>query len=436
MYSLKQRLHRNLLITVTLVMVILISMIHQGIKNLTQEYVTSRLQHDADSLVAALHQGVDGLWLLPHERMSTVYNRVQSGHFYLVLVGTQRLRSRSLFDIDIDLSDITPSSSHCYLVTVVASEQWMACLQKVVKKGREISIWVAEDISPLEDAQQKFMLFAIGSVIFAIVILLLVQYYILQRGFSPLEQVREAIKRLQRGVSDITLRQLPTEILPLVKEIDRLLMQLSNRVERSRNALGNLAHELKRPLQRYRTQLEMLTPEQRVEADAILQNINDIVERELKRARIVGVATPGRHTVIDEDLPELINVMRSIYPEKSFEAKYAKNLILPHDRDDILELLGNLLDNAGKYAKRNITIDIETMTKGWRITIDDDGEGVTQNALKTISDRGVRLDESIHGHGLGLSICKDIVESYHGEITFETGRLGGLGVVVYFPGVE
>lgn len=436
MYSLKQRLHRNLLITVTLVMVILISMIHKGIKNLTQEYVTSRLQHDADSLVAALYKGSDGHWLLPHERMSTVYNRVHSGHYYLVLAGTQRIRSRSLFDTEIDLSDIVHNPSHCYLMNVTGPEQWMACLQKVVKKGREISIWVAEDISPLEQAQQQFMLFTVGSVISAIVILLLVQYHILQRGFSHLEQVREAIKGLRRGVNDIDLHQLPNEILPLVKEIDRLLVQLGNRVQRSRNALGNLAHELKRPLQRYRTHLETLPPEKRAEAGSILQDINCMVDRELKRARIVGVATPGRHTVIDEDLPELIKVMRSIYPEKIIEANYVKDLILPHDRDDILELLGNLLDNASKYANKNISIDIEKMIEGWRITIEDDGEGVTQEALKTISDRGVRLDESIQGHGLGLSICKDIVESYSGEMTFETAMLGGLGVIVSFPNIE
>jgi len=436
LYSLKKKLRRNLLITVTVVMVVLISMIHQGIKNLTKEYVASRLQHDVDSLVAAMHQESDGHWVLPQERMSTVYNRVQSGHYYLVLVGTQSIRSRSLFDTEIDLSVITPRPDHCYLMEVTGPEQWMACLQKVVKKGMEISIWVAEDISPLEDTQQEFMLFAVGSVISAIVILLLMQYHILQHGFSHLEQVREAIKRLHRGMDDITLHQLPTEILPLVKEIDRLLVQLSNRVQRSRNALGNLAHELKRPLQRYRTQLETLPPEQRVEAGSILQDINSMVDRELKRARIVGVATPGRHTVIDADLPELIKVMRSIYPEKIIEARYTKNLMLPHDRDDILELLGNLLDNAGKYAKKNISIEIEKMEEGWRITIEDDGEGVTRESLNIISDRGVRLDESAQGHGLGLSICKDIVESYSGELKFTPSMLGGLGVIVYFPDIE
>jgi len=417
-------------------MIVLISVLYQGIRNLTQDYVISRLQHDADSLVAALHQNSEGLWSLPTERMSTVYNRVQSGHYYLVTVNTQTIRSRSLFDTDVELPGSAPDKNRCYPMDGPGGQRWMTCLQKLVKKGSTFTLWVAEDISPQEKALQGFMLFAVGAVIFTVIVLLLMQYHILQRGFSQLENAREAIRRMHLGKHDMFLDKLPIEISPLVDEIDRLLRQLSNRVQRSRNALGNLAHELKRPLQRYRSQLGALSIEQRIEGDAILQEINAIVERELKRARIVGVATPGRHTVIDDDLPHLVKIMQSLYPDKIIETNYAKNLVLPHDRDDILELLGNLLDNACKYAIRNISICVQRIDQGWQISIEDDGKGVTPNALKAISDRGVRLDENVHGHGLGLSICKDIVESYSGQMIFEAAKSGGLAAVVFFPDIE
>jgi signal transduction histidine kinase len=407
--------------------------IYQGIKDLTRDYVISRLQHDADSVIAALMLDQDGLWHLPSDRLSTVYTRVRSGHYYLVSIAEQTIVSRSLFDIDIEVPQIAQGDRHCFAMSAPKQEQWMVCLQKIMKSDNAITIWVAEDISPLEKAQVQFLLFALGALALTIIALLFFQYRILQRGFSQLERVRESIGQMHLDGTGLSNNELPIEILPLVTEIERLLSQLSTRVQRSRNALGNLAHELKRPLQRYKSQLETLNPEQRNEGDSILQDIQSVVDRELKRARIVGVSTPGRHTVIDDDLPHLVQVIEAVYPGKSIEMKYSKNLIIPHDRDDILELLGNLLDNACKFARQRISISIESCDQGWRVCIEDDGEGVTERDLNIITDRGVRLDESTQGHGLGLSICRDIVESYSGHMQFTVAELGGLSVTVFLP---
>ncbi len=435
MYSLKQQLHRNLFITVTISMIVLLSVFYYGIQKLTHDYVASRLQHDIDSIIAALDLDQEGLWQLSQERLSTVYQRIRSGHYYLVAVNDQRLRSRSLFDTEVTLSDVEQGKKYCYVAALHNKEQCLICMQYVKKKGSKITIWIAEDISPLKQTQQRFMTFAIVSVILTIVFLLFMQYHILQRGFDRLEHVREAICRMHLGVDNISEMVLPKEVMPLVEEIRRLLKQLSLRVQRSRNALGNMAHELKRPLQRFQSQLETQNSKQRLESESILRDIQSVVERELKRARIVGVSTPGRQAVIDEDMSHLIRVIQSIYPEKKIEASYPEYLTLPHDRDDMLELLGNLLDNACKYATSKVAIRFEIVDKGWTLTIEDDGKGVTPEALKTISDRGVRLDESIQGHGIGLSICKDIVDTYSGEMTFDNSRMGGLTVLVFFPDI-
>jgi len=417
-------------------MAVLFTVLYNGIRQLTEDYVISRLQHDTDSIIAGLQLEKDGNWRLPQERMPTIYQRVQSGHYYVVVINEQRIRSRSLFDIEIDLPVTNKSEYHCHTTTILKSEAWLACVQQVKKNESKIAIWVAEDISSLEKTQRHFLSLAVGTIMFTVLVLLLSQYYILKRGFKQLDKVRNAIKHLHLGTKDVTSLNPPLEILPLVKEIDRLLAQLSQRVKRSRNALGNLAHELKRPLQRYSSQLQTLNSEQRLEGDSILTDIQSVVERELKRARIVGIATPGRYTVIDEDLFHLIKVMHTIYPQKLIETDYPEKLVLPHDRDDILELLGNLLDNACKFANKNILICFGFDEQGWRIVIEDDGDGVTQEALESIAERGVRLDESVQGHGLGLSICKDIVESYSGTITFESAKLGGLAVVVFLPNTD
>ncbi len=417
-------------------MLLLSGLLYLGIQQLTRNYVISRMQHDTDSIIAGLSLDPKGIWYLAQDRMPTIYQRVQSGHYYLISVGEQMIRSRSLFDTQISLPTANPTGYYCYTSNNQHKETWLACLQQVKKKDTRITIWVAEDISSLEATRNQFLLFAVAIIILTVIFLLITQYYILKRGFLQLDKVRKSIKNIHDGTSDNNLQNSPIEILPLVKEIDRLLTQLSRRVQRTRNALGNLAHELKRPLQRYRLQTKSLNSQQRKEAESILNEIQGIVDRELKRARIVGVATPGRYINIDEDLSHLIKVMQSIYSNIQIEAHYADNLVLPYDRDDILEILGNLLDNACKFARSKVSISLAPIKNGWRIRIEDDGEGVSQDSLQYISERGLRLDESIHGHGLGLSICKDIVESYSGVISFGQSELKGLAVEVDLPNLD
>ncbi|MGL4449432.1 MAG: ATP-binding protein, partial [Shewanella sp.] len=132
----------------------------------------------------------------------------------------------------------------------------------------------------------------------------------------------------------------------------------------------------------------------------------------------------------------LIQVMQRIYPGRTIQSQYHRHLVLPFDRDDILELLGNLLDNACKHARKHIELHISQQhhpRQGFSISIRDDGEGVSDAALTLIIERGIRLDESIQGHGLGLSICKDIVDSYQGELSFSRAKLGGLAAQVFLP---
>ncbi|RLA19878.1 MAG: sensor histidine kinase, partial [Gammaproteobacteria bacterium] len=229
-------------------MVLLLYVLNQGIQKLTENYVSSRLQHDADSLISALKLNDEGTWVLPHDKMSTVYNRVQSGHYYVIIANNQKIRSRSLFDNNPVVPKIKLNEYHLYTEEGVNKEYWLISVQKIKKKGDAITIWIAEDIAPLEQTQHKFLLFAAGAIVITIILLLLMQYQILQRGFSQLEQLRKSVKQLRLGKEEMQQQELPSEISPLVEEIGRLLGQLSQRVQRSRNALGNLAHELKRPL--------------------------------------------------------------------------------------------------------------------------------------------------------------------------------------------
>lgn len=433
MSSLQRQLRRGMLVTLLVAMAALLLLVNAGVERLTREYVTSRLQHDAESIIASLSRGPDGTWALDTTRLSTVYDRVRSGHYYSVRAGPRQFRSRSLWDYQIDVPSLDPGRSRDAVTDAPGDQEWLTWAQGVRKQEENLTIWVAEDIHPLRVARYRYSAWALVLVAGTLLILLVVQQWLLKRGFRRLDSVREAIRELRGGGDGVLHRDMPAEVQPLVAEIDRLLTQLYRRVMRSRNALGNLAHELKRPMQRLTMLVEKVEGERREELGAALADIRRLLDRELKRARIVGVSAPGRQMKLAEDLPPLLDVLRRLYPGRSIAADYPPDLVLPQDRDDLLELLGNLLDNACKYARTEVSLAAAEEDDGWTITVMDDGPGVSADQLDTLTRRGVRHDESVAGAGLGLAICKDICDSYEGELSIENRRHGGLAVRVRLP---
>lgn len=433
MISLQRQLRRSMLATLLVAMAALLLLVNAGVERLTREYVASRLQHDAESLIASLDKDPDGGWVLDTARLSTVYDRARSGHYYFVQAGERDFRSRSLWDYRVDVDRVEPGRSRDALTGGAGGEQWLTWTQGVRKQGDDLTVWVAEDIHPLRVARYTYSAWAVALVAGTLLILLVAQQWLLKRGFRKLDEVREAVRELRGGQNQGLHRDVPAEVQPLVEEIDRLLAQLYQRVMRSRNALGNLAHELKRPMQRLTLLVDDARTDRREELAAALNDMRQILDRELKRARIVGVSSPGRQLDAGKDLPPLIEVMGRLYPELDVAVEYPADLVLPQDRDDLLELLGNLLDNACKFARERVHLSMEETAGGATITIVDDGPGVTEEQLATLTRRGVRHDESVTGTGLGLAICKDICDSYGGELSFTNRPQGGLEVSVFLP---
>lgn len=420
MPSLQKQLRRNMLITLSLMLAAMLALVDTGVRRLTHDYVASRLQHDAESIIAALEQTPDGQWQLDGSRLSALYQRVRSGHYFRVLGPDTDLRSRSLWDEAPAVPDIAIGSHQAALMAGIESEQWLTWTQAVQLENEILRVWVAEDISALQQTRRYYSLWAGAVVLLVILALMLAQHWILKKGFRQLDSVRDAIKALHAGDLGAFGKTMPQEVQPLLQEIDRLLQRLQQKVSRSRNALGNLAHEMKRPLQQLRLLGNDLPADNSRELLQTLNDITQLVERELKRARIVGVSSPGRQTVIREELPVLVELLQKIYPHCTLRTDYRADLVLPQDRDDMLELLGNLLDNACKYGNGIVILSLAELPDGWRIQVEDNGEGIPHAAREQILQRGVRLDESKAGSGLGLAICHDIVRSYEGTLAFES----------------
>ncbi len=438
--SLKTRLGWGLFISLTLLFTLLFLGINLVFQDILETQVSTRLDHDAESVLNALIIDKPGIRLDP-ARTDPIFARPFSGYYFVVVSGATRLRSRSLWDQDLVLD---PNADHngTMRVTGPQGQRLLVLFKSYKKSGRVVNVAVGEDMSHLEKALDTARWRYGIAVLAALLLMVWAQRRLVASTLRPLEGVREDVAALERG--DVaTLREtVPREVRPLVAEFNRLLELMHSRVGRSRNALGNLAHALKTPLTLI-TQMgdspEIVAhPELKARLDRETASIGRLMERELSRARMVGFAAPGQWLDLSEELATLADTMKVVYRDKRLTLSVD---ILPHtrfagDREDVLELFGNLMENACKWATSRVRVwhhpcDGEDVLE---LRVADDGPGVAEDVLSTLTRRGARADESAPGHGLGLAIAREVAESYGGSL--ELGRcaeLGGFMVRVRLP---
>jgi len=259
-----------------------------------------------------------------------------------------------------------------------------------------------------------------------------------RRALRPLDTAREQLFQLQQGQRSQLDETVPLELAPLVAQINHLLAHTEDSLKRSRNALGNLGHALKTPLAVLMSlaSSERLNdlPEVRAQLQAQLEQIQQRLSRELNRARLAGDALPGAHFDCATELPGLLSTLGMIHGDHLLiRHQVPDGLSLPWDREDLLELLGNLLDNACKWADSEVCLSIEQEGGVYRLWVDDDGPGIPENARAGVLERGARLDEQVDGHGLGLGIVRDIAEAWGGQMRLLESPLGGLRVSIELP---
>jgi signal transduction histidine kinase len=173
-------------------------------------------------------------------------------------------------------------------------------------------------------------------------------------------------------------------------------------------------------------------PEIRDRLLAQTTQLQQLIERELTRARLAGHGIPGQHLNASEELNALIESLSVIYQHKQLDIQFRLELTqdLTMDREDFLELMGNLLDNACKWATHRVELLISDYDD-LQIKVEDDGPGCAEHELEKLTQRGLRIDEETSGHGLGLAIVQDIIDSYQGNIHFDhSPSLGGLRVKI------
>jgi signal transduction histidine kinase len=364
--------------------------------------------------------------------MSAVYNRVKSGHYYLVRSNGQEITSRSLFDAQFPGTDNSVPQSY-YTAGGPGQETWLVWYQQVNKNNHTLDIWIAENIQPFERQLLTYTGYALVLVTLITAILIFLQQRTLHKSFQVFEALRSNLIKIRMQQTEKSGINPPQEIMPLIHEIESLVTQLKNRIERTRHAIGNLAHELKRPIQLLRIQLD----EKHCDAKQPLEEIKAIVDRELRRAKISGSQNIAGDFDPAEEVASLIQVMGKIYPHIQVEIAATDSPgSVKLDRDDMLELIGNLLDNSCKYALHRVRVGYQVTNNVLVLTFEDDGPGLDHAQIEQIQQRGVRLDETKEGHGIGLSLVQDIVNSYCGRLSYSAAEAGGLKVEVQIPGAH
>jgi signal transduction histidine kinase len=264
-------------------------------------------------------------------------------------------------------------------------------------------------------------------------------------GLRPVSQLRRALVAIRRGEADHIGGHFPTEIAPLAEELNLLVATNREIVERARIQVGNLAHALKTPLSVLMNEASGSDGALAAKVREQSSVMNDQVQHYLNRARAATRAVAiGASTPVQPVLDRLVRAFSRIYGDKgiSFRCEADSGLSFRGERQDLEEMLGNLADNAGKWAKSTVTISARRLplSEGGRRTIAfrvvDDGPGLPPEARGEVVQRGRRLDESKPGSGLGLSIVQDLATMYAGTLSLADAPGGGLAVSVTLPGID
>lgn len=403
------------------------------VRQLSHDMLGSRLEHDIEEILTALEPAADGQMQFTPGRLSTIYNRPFSGHYFVVHTGGQTIHSRSLWDENLPEPGIGLHHG------VGPQGQPLLLLTRSFKKdGRSIGITVAEDTSTFDDDARHFQhrLLLLALVIFFG--LLTLQAVIVRLSLSSLNKVRQELRQLERGETEQLSQTVPAEIQPLVDEVNRLLVLMRQRLQRSRNALGNLAHALKTPLTLIGQALQRGEAVDEEARQRLLGHVGDIqqrIDRELSKARLAGLSHAGVWNRPKADLEDVAKALMAVHAGRllAVAVNVPPHLHIAADREDMLELAGNLMDNACKWSKTRVDLMLERQPEALVIRVEDDGPGMEEAEMQQLLQRGVRADESIPGHGLGLAVVHDIVSAYGGDISFGHSGLGGLSVVVTLP---
>ncbi|MDP2407205.1 MAG: sensor histidine kinase [Hydrogenophaga sp.] len=264
-------------------------------------------------------------------------------------------------------------------------------------------------------------------------------------GLSPLRGLQHALVQVREGRSARLQGRFPSEVQPLIDDFNGVLDRNAEVVARARTQAGNLAHALKTPLAVL--QQAAAQTAQPVAAPDLARLVQEQVASaqrhigwHLAHARVAAAERlPGQRTAVAPVVLGLVRVMQRVHAERHIgidASDLPGTLAFAGEEQDLQEMLGNLIDNACKWARHMVVVSASSEAGRLCLRVEDDGPGIDDQARAAVLARGARLDQSVPGSGLGLAIVTDLARLYGGDVRLETARLGGLGVALSLPAAD
>jgi signal transduction histidine kinase len=280
----------------------------------------------------------------------------------------------------------------------------------------------------------------VGPITTLALVLLVIGLFQIGRGVSPVAQLRHRLSAIHRGQARRMDGDFPSEVQPLVNDLNALLAERDRVVERAQAKAGDLAHTLKTPLAVLLQEAELAGRAGQPEIAAAIRLQVERMRRQMDyhlahaRAAASGAA-PGTRCDVSEAAGGLARTLRRLYADRNLtiELTVPEGQAVRVEQADLEEMLGNLLDNACKWAASRVALSAEPVGSSLIITVDDDGTGVEDALLESVLQRGVRADETAPGSGFGLAIVRDLADVYGGAIALSRSPLRGLRATLTLP---
>lgn len=410
--------------------------------------IDAELRLQLNQLAAALVVGTDGSVSLSDEPADPRFTQPLSGLYWQIDSSATPglLRSRSLWDevIALPADPLEPGGVHAHLLTGPDQQQVLVRERQIrlqTATGQPLlRLVVAVNRAELTAARADFAADMQPYLALIVIVLLLATLVQIQTGLAPLEAVRRGVGAIRSGQSPRLADHYPVEVMPLVSEVNALLAARAEAIERARVWTADLAHGLKTPLTALAADAQRLReqghPTLADDLEHLAAAMRRRVDRELIRARVrSGTARHEARVEVGVTIARLLRVLQRT-PEGvrlNWQVEIPPEVQVALMPDDLLDLLGNLLENAAKWARSSVAVTVTTGAEWLEIVVSDDGAGVAAAQLPRLGERGLRLDQQKEGSGLGLAIVRDIVDAYGGAVTFDAADAGGLLARVRLP---
>ncbi len=362
-------------------------------------------------------------------------------------------RSRSLWDATLSVpSDVLADGVvHVHEVAGPDGARLLLVERSITRDGAPATPWrliVAADLGQTVAAVQRFNGVLAASLATLFVLLCAAALAQVAIGLAPLRALQRTLARVQAGTAQRLDGRFPSEVQPLVDDFNAVLARNAEVVTRARTQAGNLAHAIKTPLaaMSQAAAVALQRPETGAELAALVDEQVGVARRHvdwhLARARAAAAqGLPGARVALQPVVGGLLRVLERVHAERGLALHcmpMAPGLAFAGELQDLQEMLGNLLDNACKWARHEVRVSASAAGFGpgsrLRIVIDDDGPGIEAHRRESVMARGARLDESVPGSGLGLAIVNELVGLYGGSMSLHAAPTGGLRVEVELPG--